>query len=195
MRTASLQRKTAETDIEIEVNLDGEGKASCDTGVAFLDHMLDQIARHGLMDISLKADGDTDVDFHHTTEDTGIVFGEALAKALGDKRGIVRYGVAHAPMDEALCRVAMDLSGRAHLTWRVELPRDKVGDMDSELIREWFEAFARSAQATIHVECFYGANTHHIIEGCFKALARALREAVSIDPRRKESLPSTKGVL
>ncbi len=195
MREAALERNTTETRIKVRVNLDGTGRAEIRTGVGFLDHMLDQLARHGLMDLAVEADGDLHIDFHHTTEDVGIAIGQAVSKALGERRGINRYASAYVPMDEALTRVAIDLSNRPYLVWRVELPMAKLGDMDTELFREWFQAFAQHAGATLHVECLYGQNTHHIVEACFKALARALRQAVAIDPRRSDAVPSTKGVL
>ena len=195
MRTGSVERITNETAIRAFVCLDGTGVAEIDTGIGFLDHMLDQVARHGLIDIRLKAEGDLHIDAHHTTEDSGIALGQAVAKALGDKRGIHRYGEASVPMDEALCRVALDISGRPYLVWRVGFTIDRLGSMDTELFREWFHAFAQNSGITLHVECLYGTNNHHIIEGCFKALARALRQAASRDPRRADNVPSTKGVL
>ena len=194
-RTASVGRTTNETAIGATVTLDGTGVSDIATGIGFLDHMLDQVARHGLIDIQLKAEGDLHIDAHHTTEDSGIVLGQAVAKALGDKRGICRYGEALVPMDEALSRVALDISGRPYLVWRVDFSIDRLGTMDTELFREWFHAFAQNAGITLHVECLYGANNHHIIESCFKALARALRQAVARDPRRADTVPSTKGVL
>jgi imidazoleglycerol-phosphate dehydratase len=195
MRQAKIERNTKETSIAVAVNLDGTGNYSVATGIGFLDHMLEQLSRHGLIDLELKAKGDLHIDFHHTTEDSGIAIGQAISQALGDRKGIRRYGDADVVMDEARVKVAIDLSNRAYLVWRVELPRDKVGDMDSELFKEWFQAFAQNAGATLHVECAYGENTHHIIEACFKALARALRSAMEIDPRRSDAIPSTKGVL
>ncbi len=195
MREASIARKTTETEIDIRIRLDGEGRYSVSTGVGFLDHMLEQLARHGLVDLELKAKGDLHIDAHHTTEDTGIAVGQAVSAALGDRKGIRRYGHAYVPMDEALVRVALDLSNRPYLIWHVELPAQKLGTMDTELFREWFQAFAQHAGATLHVECLYGTNTHHIVEACFKALARALRAAVEIDPRRSDTVPSTKGSL
>ena len=194
-RTASVERTTNETAIGASVTLDGTGVADIATGIGFLDHMLDQVARHGLIDVQLKAEGDLHIDAHHTTEDSGIVLGQAVAKALGDKRGIHRYGEALVPMDEALSRVALDISGRPCLVWKVDFSIDRLGGMDTELFREWFHAFAQNAGITLHVECLYGTNNHHIIESCFKALARALRMAVERDPRRADSVPSTKGVL
>lgn len=195
MRKAEINRKTNETDIKLSVNLDGTGKHDINTGIGFLDHMLDQLARHGLMDIVIAAKGDLHIDFHHTAEDVGIALGEAVKKALGDKRGIQRYASADLAMDGTLSRVALDVSGRPFLVWRVEFTQPKVGDMDTELFREWFQAFAMNAGITLHVETFYGDNNHHIAESCFKALARALRQAMEIDPRAADMIPSTKGVL
>jgi imidazoleglycerol-phosphate dehydratase len=195
MRSADVTRNTKETEIAAKINLDGTGLYAINTGLGFLDHMLEQLARHSLIDIELSAKGDLHIDGHHTTEDTGITLGQAFAKALGDKAGIQRYGFFYAPMDEALCRVAIDISGRPHLSWRVQFTQDRLGTMDTELFREWFGAFAQAAKITLHVEALYGENNHHIIEGCFKALARALRQAVMIDPRAPKTVPSTKGVL
>ncbi len=195
MRTGSVARKTNETEISVEVNLDGTGTYAVSTGIGFLDHMLEQFSRHSLIDLKVEAKGDLHIDFHHTTEDVGIAMGEAVAKALGDRRGITRYGTAIAPMDEALTRAALDASNRPHLVWRVEFARDKLGEMDTELFHEWFQAFAQGAGLTLHIECFYGTNNHHIVESCFKALARALRHALEIDPRKEGEVPSTKGVL
>ena len=194
-RKATVDRKTKETAITATVNLDGTGAADIRTGIGFLDHMLEQVARHGLIDITLAAKGDLHIDAHHTTEDSGIVLGQALAKALGEKQGITRYASIELPMDEALTRVAIDISGRPYLVWKVKLKRGKVGEMDSELFKEWFQAFAQHAGITLHVTSLYGDNTHHIIESCFKGLARALRAAVSIDPRQADRVPSTKGTL
>jgi imidazoleglycerol-phosphate dehydratase len=195
MRTASIHRKTNETDIQVEINLDGTGVYEISTGIGFLDHMLEQLSRHSLIDISLKALGDLHIDQHHTTEDSGIALGEAVAKALGDRRGITRYGHAYAPMDETLTRSAIDISGRPYLVWKLEFSQAKLGDFDTELFREWFHAFAGSAGITLHVETLYGRNNHHIIESAFKATARALRAAVTIDPRKADAVPSTKGTL
>ena len=195
MREATVSRKTKETEIRARVDLDGTGRAEISTGIGFLDHMLEQFARHGLLDISLEAKGDLHIDFHHTTEDTGIVLGEAVAQALGDRRGIRRYGNAVIPMDETCSRVALDISNRPYLVWKVAFTRDKLGEMDTELFKEWFQAFAQNAGITLHVENLYGQNNHHIVESCFKALARALRMAVEIDPRAADSVPSTKGTL
>lgn len=194
-RTAQVIRETAETAVTVAVNLDGQGLAEVDTGVGFLDHMLDQLARHGLLDLTVRAKGDLHVDFHHTVEDVGISVGQALAQALGERRGITRFGEATVPLDEALCRVVVDLSNRPHLTWRVSFPSSRVGGFDTELFHEWFAAFADHGRMTLHVECFYGGNSHHIIEACFKALARALRAALALDPRRDGVIPSTKGTL
>ena len=195
MRKAEIVRKTNETDIFVSVDLDGTGSHEMSTGIGFLDHMLDQLARHSLIDIKVEARGDLHIDFHHTAEDVGIALGEAVKKALGDKKGIRRYASCDLPMDGTLTRCALDVSGRPFLVWKVEFNRDKVGEMDTELFREWFQAFAINAGITLHVENFYGDNNHHIAESCFKALARALREAVEIDPRQKDRIPSTKGTL
>ena len=194
-RTASVERKTRETRIRATIDLDGTGAYEVTTGIGFLDHMLEQLSRHSLCDISLKAKGDLHIDFHHTTEDTGYVIGEAVAKALGDRAGIQRYGSAMIPMDETLTRVALDCSNRPYLVWKVTFSRPKLGEMDTELFKEWFQAFAQSAGVTLHVENVYGENNHHIVESCFKGLARALRQAVEIDPRRAGAVPSTKGTL
>ena len=195
MRTAIVERKTKETEICVEINLDGNGEYNISTGIGFLDHMLEQLARHSLIDVALKAQGDLHIDFHHTTEDTGYAIGEAIAKALGDRRGINRYGSSFIPMDETLTRVALDCSNRPFLVWRVNLSRPKLGDMDTELFNEWFQAFSQSAGITLHIENFYGDNNHHIVESCYKGLARALKRAISVDPRQANSVPSTKGVL
>jgi imidazoleglycerol-phosphate dehydratase len=194
-RQATIERSTKETKIKASVDLDGTGAYDIATGIGFLDHMLEQLARHSLIDIALKAKGDLNVDFHHTTEDCGIVLGQAVAKALADKQGIARYGSVDLPMDEALTRVAVDVSGRPYLVWKVAFSRPKLGDMDTELIREFFQAFAHNAGITLHVENLHGENNHHIAETCFKGLARALREAMAIDPRQGGSVPSTKGTL
>ncbi|MEL7047893.1 MAG: imidazoleglycerol-phosphate dehydratase HisB [Pseudomonadota bacterium] len=194
-RTAKLVRETKETSIQVEVNLDGDGTFDVSTGVGFLDHMLEQLARHSLIDITLRAKGDLHIDFHHTTEDSGIVLGQAIAKALGDRSGITRYADVHLPMDEAMTRCAIDVSGRPFLVWDVAFSSDKVGDMDTELFREWFQAFAQNSGITVHIARMYGANNHHIAETCFKALARALRLAVARDPRQGGRVPSTKGTL
>lgn len=195
MRKGSCRRDTKETRISAEINLDGTGRYDVKTGIGFLDHMLEQLSRHSLIDITLRAEGDLHIDFHHTTEDTGIVLGMALAEALGERRGISRYGAALIPMDETLTRVALDISGRPWLVWKVDFSRDKLGEMDTELFREWFQAFAQAAGLTLHVETLYGLNNHHIIESAYKALARALRQAVEKDPRASDAVPSTKGVL
>jgi imidazoleglycerol-phosphate dehydratase len=195
MRTGAVKRKTKETDIEVAVDLDGTGVSSVATGIGFLDHMLDLLARHSRIDIRVKALGDLHIDQHHTTEDTGIALGQAVRQALGDMKGITRYSDVHVPMDEALTRVAIDISGRPFLVFRVAFGRDKVGAFDTELVREWFHAFAMNAGITLHVETLYGANDHHIAESCFKGLARALRGAVAIDARAAGEVPSTKGVL
>ena len=194
-RRATVERKTRETSIAAQLDLDGSGVSDIVTGIGFLDHMLDQLSRHSLIDLAVKAKGDLHIDFHHTTEDTGYVVGEAVAKALGDRRGIMRWGEAMVPMDETLTRVALDLSNRPYLVWKVKFSRPKLGEMDTELFKEWFQAFAQSAGCTLHVENLYGENNHHIVESCFKGLARALRQAVAIDPRRRDAVPSTKGVL
>ena len=195
MRVATVERNTKETRIKGRVDLDGTGASEIATGIGFLDHMLDQLARHSLIDISLRAKGDLHIDFHHTTEDTGYVIGEAVAKALGDRAGIQRYGSAMIPMDETLTCVSLDCSNRPYLVWKVNFSRPKLGEMDTELFKEWFQAFAQSAGVTLHVENVYGENNHHIVESCFKGLARALRQAVEIDPRRAGAVPSTKGTL
>jgi len=195
MRTGAAKRKTKETDIEVAVDLDGTGASAVATGIGFLDHMLDLLAWHSRIDIRVKALGDLHIDQHHTTEDTGIALGQAVRQALGDMKGITRYSDVHVPMDEALTRVAIDISGRPFLVFRVAFGRDKVGAFDTELVREWFHAFAMNAGITLHVETLYGANDHHIAESCFKALARALRGAVAIDARAAGEVPSTKGVL
>jgi imidazoleglycerol-phosphate dehydratase len=195
MRTGSVHRKTNETSIDVTVNLDGTGVYSVSTGIGFLDHMLEQLSRHSLIDLDVKAVGDLHIDQHHTTEDTGLAIGEAVAKALGDKRGIVRYGSAYAPMDETLTRVALDISGRPYFVWKAGFTTQRLGEWDTELIEHWFHSFSQTAGLTLHVECLYGQNNHHIVESCYKALARALRQAVEIDPRKADSIPSTKGVL
>jgi len=194
-RQATITRRTKETEITASVDLDGSGSYDIATGIGFLDHMLEQLARHALIDIKLAAKGDLHIDYHHTAEDTGIVLGQAIAKALGDKQGINRYADVHLPMDETLTRVALDVSGRPYLIWRVTFSRDKVGEMDTELFREWFQAFAQNAGITLHIETLYGENNHHIAETCYKGLARALRQAVSNDPRQAGRVPSTKGTL
>lgn len=195
MRKATIDRKTTETQVSATVDIDGTGRFDIKTGVGFLDHMLEQLSRHSLIDVTLVAKGDTHIDDHHTTEDSGIALGQAVAKALGDRKGIRRYASSLLPMDETLSRAAVDVSGRPFLVWNVAFPTQKIGSFDTELVREWFQAFAMNAGITLHVETLYGANSHHIAESCFKALARALREAVEIDPRQADAIPSTKGVL
>lgn len=195
MRKGSIKRETKETSINVEVNLDGTGQSKINTGIGFLDHMMEQIAKHSLIDINLEAKGDLHIDLHHTTEDSGIAFGEALKKALGDKKGIKRYASAIIPMDETLSRVSLDLSNRPYLVWKVKLAVEKLGEMDTELFKEWYHAFSQSAGITLHVENIYGDNSHHIIESCYKGLARALREAVTVDPRAENIIPSTKGTI
>ena len=194
-RKASVERKTKETEIAVAVDLDGSGKSEIATGIGFLDHMLEQLSRHSLIDLTVKAKGDLHIDFHHTTEDTGIAIGEAVSKALGERIGINRYGDAMIPMDETLTRVALDASNRPYLIWKVNFTRPKLGEMDTELFKEWFQAFAQAAGLTLHIENLYGENNHHIVESCYKGLARALRHAVEIDPRKSDAVPSTKGVL
>jgi imidazoleglycerol-phosphate dehydratase len=194
-RKATIDRSTKETQIKATVDLDGTGAYDIKTGVGFLDHMLEQLARHSLIDIKLEAKGDLHIDFHHTTEDAGIVLGQALAKALGDKQGIARYADVHLPMDETMTRVAIDVSGRPYLIWNVTFTRDKLGDMDTELFREFFQAFAQNAGITLHIANLYGENNHHIAETCFKGVARALRQAITLDPRQAGRVPSTKGTL
>ena len=195
MREARVQRKTKETGIEVRVNLDGTGVYDVETGIGFLDHMLEQLSRHSLIDLYVRATGDLHIDFHHTTEDTGIAIGEAVHKALGERRGIRRFASALIPMDETLTRVALDISARPYLVWRVKFSRPKLGEMDTELFKEWFHAFAQAAGVTLHIENLYGENNHHIVESCYKGLAQALRTAVAVDPRIAQDVPSTKGVL
>jgi imidazoleglycerol-phosphate dehydratase len=195
MRIAKINRKTKETSIEVEINLDGKGSYKINSGIGFLDHMLEQLSKHSLIDINLKAKGDLHIDLHHTTEDSGIAVGEAIAKALGDKRGIKRYAHVYIPMDETLSRVSLDISGRPYLVWNVKLKVEKLGEMDTELFKEWFQAFAQNAGLTLHIENIYGDNSHHIIESCFKGLAIALRNAIEEDKRILDSIPSTKGKI
>lgn len=195
MRTAKLTRKTAETDISVEINLDGTGVYKNETGVGFFDHMLDQLSRHALIDMRISATGDLHIDDHHTVEDVGILLGKALAEAIGDKKGIVRYGGCLLPMDDALVRAALDISGRPYLVWNVDLPTAKIGTFDTELVREFFTAFAMNAGLTLHVDQLSGINSHHIAEAAFKAVARALRDALETDPRKADAIPSTKGTL
>ena len=194
-RKGRVSRKTKETNISVEVNIDGKGKYQIDTDIGFLDHMLEQLSKHSCIDLKVKAKGDTHIDFHHTTEDTGIAIGEALKKALKNYAGIKRYAHAMIPMDETLTRVAIDVSNRPYLIWKVKLKVEKLGEMDTELFKEWFQAFSQAAGITLHVENIYGDNSHHIIESCFKGLARSLRTALEMDPRNKKSIPSTKGSL
>jgi imidazoleglycerol-phosphate dehydratase len=195
MRKATVERNTKETQIQVEIDLDGTGSYDVSTGIGFLDHMLEQLSRHSLMDLKIKAQGDLHIDFHHTTEDSGYAIGEAFTQALGDRKGIVRYGLAEIPLDEALTRVVVDCSNRPMLVWRVDFTRPKLGDMDTELFKEWFQAFAQAAGLTLHVDNLYGENNHHIVETCYKGLARALKQAIDIDPRQANAVPSTKGVL
>ncbi len=195
MRTATVKRTTSETDVAVSIDLDGTGASKIATGIGFLDHMLDLLARHSRIDISVAAKGDLHIDHHHTTEDVGIALGQAVKQALGDMKGITRYADVHLPMDEALSRVAIDISGRPFLVFQGEFARDKIGTFDTELVREWFQAFAMNAGVTLHVGVLYGSNDHHIAESCFKGLARALRAAVTIDPRASGEVPSTKGRL
>lgn len=195
MRIAKIERNTKETGIKVELNLDGTGQFNINTGIGFLDHMIEQLSHHSLIDITLEVKGDLHVDFHHTTEDAAIAIGDAFKKALGDKKGITRFGHSYVPMDETLTRTVVDLSGRAYPIFNCEFTRDKIGDMDTELFREWFFAFAQAAGANLHIENLYGVNNHHIVESCFKSLARALREAITIDERKKDAVNSTKGVL
>ncbi|OHC81963.1 MAG: imidazoleglycerol-phosphate dehydratase [Rhodospirillales bacterium RIFCSPLOWO2_12_FULL_67_15] len=195
MRKATVERKTKETSVRVAVDLDGTGVYRIATGIGFLDHMLEQLSRHSLIDLEVEAKGDLHIDFHHTNEDVGIAIGEAVAKALGERKGIARFGQALSPMDETLTEVAIDASNRPYLVWKVSFSKPKLGEMDTELFREWFQAFAQAAGVTVHVRNVYGENNHHIVESCFKGLARALRQAVAIDPRRPDAVPSTKGVL
>ena len=195
MRTGSVTRKTAETEISVEINLDGTGSYDNQTGVGFFDHMLDQLSRHSLIDFTIRAKGDYHIDDHHTVEDTGIALGQALVQALGDKRGINRYGECHLPMDDAQVRAALDLSARPFLVWNVEIPTQKIGSFDTELVREFFTAFATHGGITLHIDQLHGVNSHHIVEAAFKAVARALRTAVETDPRKAGDIPSTKGAL
>ena len=195
MRKSNIERKTNETNISVKINIDGKGKFKISTGIGFLDHMLEQLSKHSLIDILLKAKGDLRIDEHHTTEDTGIALGKALSKALSNKKSIRRFGTSYIPMDETLTRVSVDLSNRPYLIWKVNFTNKEVGKMDSELFKEWFQAFSQAAGLTLHVENLYGDNNHHIIETCYKGLARSLREAISVDPREKGKIPSTKGKL
>ncbi len=195
MRIAKIERNTKETKIKVEINLDGTGQYKVDTGIGFLNHMIEQLSHHSLVDITLEAKGDLHIDAHHTTEDSAIALGEAFKKALGEKKGITRFGHAYIPMDETLTRAVIDLSGRAYPIFKCDFKRDKVGDMDCELFREWFHAFAQATACNLHIENLYGINNHHIVESCFKALARALRQAIEIDDRKKDAIASTKGIL
>ena len=195
MRTASIARKTHETDIAVTVNLDGAGHYQVTTGIGFLDHMIEQVSRHSLIDLDVAIKGDLHVDQHHTVEDSAIAIGEGIAKALGDKGGIARYGQAYAPMDETLTRCALDISGRPHTVFNTRFSQERLGEMDTELFVHWFQSFAQAAGITLHIETLYGENNHHIAESCFKALARALRQAVELDPRKGGTVPSTKGIL
>ena len=195
MRSATINRRTTETSIDVTLNLDGSGVYKVATGIGFLDHMLEQLSRHSLIDLDVRAEGDLHIDAHHTTEDSGIAIGMAVAQALGDRRGIARYGDALIPMDETLTRVALDISGRPYLVWKTAFSQHRMGTMDSELFKEWFGAFAGAAGITLHVETLYGVNNHHIVESCFKGLARSLRTAVTLDPRKLDAIPSTKGTL
>ena len=195
MRNAKIARKTAETDINVEISLDGSGTYDNETGVGFFDHMLDQLARHSLIDMRVRCAGDLHIDDHHTVEDVGIALGQALAQALGDKKGIRRYGACLLPMDDALVHAALDLSGRPYLVWNVDLPTPKIGTFDTELVREFFQALSTHGGITLHVDALHGINSHHIAEAAFKAVARALRDAVETDPRKADAIPSTKGAL
>jgi len=194
-RTATIARATTETSVDVTVNLDGTGIYAVSTGIGFLDHMLEQLSRHSLIDLDVTVKGDLHIDAHHTTEDSGIAIGEAVAKALGDRRGITRYGDALIPMDETLTRVALDISGRPYLVWKTAFSQPRLGEMDTELFKEWFAAFAGAAGITLHIETLYGVNNHHIVESCFKGVARSLRTAVTLDPRKADAIPSTKGTL
>jgi imidazoleglycerol-phosphate dehydratase len=195
MRQARVERRTKETSVRVALNLDGTGSYQVATGIGFLDHMLEQLSRHSLIDLEIEAKGDLHIDYHHTTEDSGIVIGEAVSKALGDRAGITRWGSAIIPMDETCTRVSLDVSNRPYLIWKVAFSKPKLGEMDTELFKEWFQAFAQAAGITLHVENLYGENNHHIVESCFKGLARALRQAIEIDPRKADAVPSTKGTL
>ena len=195
MRKHSLNRKTKETDITVKISLDGKGANNINTGIGFLDHMLEQLSKHSMIDIDLSANGDLHIDYHHTTEDSALALGEAFSKSLGDRKGIFRFGQALSAMDETLSRIVVDCSNRPYLVWKVNFSKPKLGEMDTELFREWFQAFAQTAGITLHVENLYGENNHHIVESCFKGLARALKEAITIDQKRKNEIPSTKGTL
>ena len=195
MRTAMVNRNTSETKISVTVNLDGTGAYRVATGIGFLDHMLEQLSRHSLIDLDVAVEGDLHIDQHHTTEDSALAIGEAISQALGERRGITRYGTAYAPMDEALTRCALDISGRPFLVWKLAFTQEKLGEWDTELVEHWFHSFAQTAGLTLHVESLYGRNNHHLVESAYKALARALRQAVEIDPRKADAVPSTKGTL
>ena len=195
MRKHSLTRKTKETDIAVKIFLDGKGVNNINTGIGFLDHMLEQLSKHSMIDIDLSANGDLHIDYHHTTEDSALALGEAFSKSLGDRKGIFRFGQALSAMDETLSRIVVDCSNRPYLVWKVNFSKPKLGEMDTELFKEWFQAFAQTAGITLHVENLYGENNHHIVESCFKGLARALKEAITIDQKRKDEIPSTKGTL
>ena len=195
MRKHSLTRKTKETDITVKIFLDGKGENNINTGIGFLDHMLEQLSKHSMIDIDLSANGDLHIDYHHTTEDSALALGEAFSKSLGDRKGIFRFGQALSAMDETLSRIVVDCSNRPYLVWKVNFSKPKLGEMDTELFKEWFQAFAQTAGITLHVENLYGENNHHIVESCFKGLARALKEAITIDQKRKNEIPSTKGTL
>jgi imidazoleglycerol-phosphate dehydratase len=195
MRTASIIRKTHETDIEVEVNLDGTGAYQVSTGIGFLDHMIEQFSRHSLIDITCRIKGDLHVDQHHTTEDSAIAIGQAISKALGDRAGIGRYGDVNSPMDEALSRVSLDISGRPYLVWKAAFTQEKLGEFDTEMVEHWFHSIAQAVGITLHIELLYGSNNHHICEGIFKGFARAMRSAVELDPRKGGAIPSTKGIL
>ena len=194
-RTATIRRATTETSVDVTVDLDGTGVYRVSTGIGFLDHMLEQLSRHSLIDLTVAVKGDLHIDAHHTTEDSGIAIGTAVRQALGDRRGITRYGDALIPMDETLTRVALDISGRPYLVWKTAFSQPRLGEMDTELFKEWFAAFAGAAGITLHIETLYGVNNHHIVESCFKGVARALRTAVTLDPRKADAVPSTKGTL
>ena len=195
MRKAFVERRTKETSITVDLNLDGTGSYNIDTGIGFLDHMLEQLSRHSLIDLEIKAKGDLHIDFHHTTEDTGIAIGQAVADALGERRGIQRYGLAVVPMDESCTRVALDISSRPYLVWKVNFSKPKLGEIDTELFQEFFKSFSNEAKCNLHIENLYGKNNHHIIESCFKAFAKSIKEAIEIDPRLEGLIPSSKGVL
>ena len=195
MRKHSFTRKTKETEIKVKISLDGKGENNINTGIGFLDHMLEQLSKHSMIDIDLSASGDLHIDYHHTTEDSALALGEAFSKSLGDRKGIYRFGQALSAMDETLSRIVVDCSNRPYLVWKVDLSKPKLGEMDTELFKEWFQAFAQTAGITLHIENLYGENNHHIVESCFKGLARALKEAITIDQKRKNEIPSTKGTL